>query len=61
VVTAVAAAGLLAANRGLLAFFTRTRGLAFAAGSVPLLFLHYLASGLAYLWVRTGSAFARAA
>jgi GT2 family glycosyltransferase len=60
-VAAVAAVGLLAANRGLLAFFARTRGLAFALGSAPLLFLHYLASGLAYLWVRTGSVFARTA
>jgi glycosyltransferase involved in cell wall biosynthesis len=58
---AAAAAGLIALNRGLLAFFAHTRGLAFAIGSVPLLFLHYLASGLAYLWVRTGNVFARAA
>ncbi|HEY6065937.1 MAG TPA: glycosyltransferase [Thermoanaerobaculia bacterium] len=59
-VAALAAAGLVIANRKLLRFFVRARGIAFAAGAVPLLFLHYLASGLAYLWVRTGSLFARA-
>jgi GT2 family glycosyltransferase len=53
--------GLLVANRELLRFFARTRGLGFAAGSVPLLLLHYLASGVGYLWVWTGHAFARAA
>jgi GT2 family glycosyltransferase len=57
---ALALAGLVIANRKLLGFFVRVRGIAFAAGAVPLLFLHYLASGLAYLWVRTGSALARA-
>jgi GT2 family glycosyltransferase len=51
---------LVIANRKLFGFFVRVRGIAFAAGAVPLLFLHYLASGLGYLWVRTGSAFARA-
>ncbi len=56
-----AAGGLVAVNRKLLAFFARTRGVAFAAGSVPLLILHYLASGVGYLWARTGHAFARAA
>ena len=58
---AAAAGGLVAANWPLLRFFARARGLAFAAGSVPLLFLHYLGSGVGYLWVRTGHAFARAA
>jgi GT2 family glycosyltransferase len=57
---AAALAGLVIANRKLFGFFVRARGIAFAAGAVPLLFLHYLASGVAYLWVRTGSAFARA-
>jgi glycosyltransferase involved in cell wall biosynthesis len=52
---------LMAVNRKLLAFFVRIRGVAFAAGSVPLLVLHYLASGVGYLWARTGHAFARAA
>ena len=58
---AAAVAAIVAVNWSLFAFFARTRGLAFAAGSVPLLFLHYLASGVGYLWVRTGHAFARAA
>jgi GT2 family glycosyltransferase len=57
---ALAVALLVIANRKLFGFFVRVRGIAFAAGAVPLLFLHYLASGLGYLWVRTGSAFARA-
>jgi GT2 family glycosyltransferase len=57
---ALAVAGLVIANRKLLGFFVRARGIAFAAGAVPLLFLHYLASGLAYLWVRTGFALTRA-
>jgi GT2 family glycosyltransferase len=56
---AVAAVGLMIANRKLLAFFVRARGIAFAAGAVPLLFLHYLASGLGYLWARTGYALGR--
>jgi glycosyltransferase involved in cell wall biosynthesis len=59
--TAAAAAGLVGANWKLFEFFARARGLGFAAGSVPLLFLHYLASGVGYLWVRTGHAFARTA
>jgi GT2 family glycosyltransferase len=58
---AAAAVSLVIVNWKLLAFFARARGLGFAAGSVPLLFLHYLASGLGYLWVRTGHAFARTA
>ncbi len=57
---AAAVLGLVIANRNLLAFFVRARGIAFAAGAVPLLFLHYLASGLGYLWVRAGDALARA-
>lgn len=56
-----AAVLLVGVNRKLLAFFVRSRGVAFAAGSVPLLLLHYLASGVGYLWARTGRAFARAA
>jgi glycosyltransferase involved in cell wall biosynthesis len=59
-VAAAAAAGLVAANWKLFAFLARVRGLGFAAGSVPLLFLHYLASGVGYLWARTGHALARA-
>jgi GT2 family glycosyltransferase len=58
----LAAAALLAlviANRKLLAFFVRARGLAFAAGAFPLLFLHYLASGLVYLYVRAGAMLTR--
>jgi GT2 family glycosyltransferase len=58
---AAAIAGLVLVNWKLFAFFARTRGLAFAAGSVPLLFLHYLASGLGYLWARTSHASARMA
>jgi hypothetical protein len=57
---AAASFGLLLANRKLLAFFVRARGLSFAAASFPLLFLHYLASGVGYLWARTGHALARA-
>jgi GT2 family glycosyltransferase len=57
---ALSVALLVIVNRKLFGFFVRVRGIAFAAGAVPLLFLHYLASGLGYLWVRTGSAFARA-
>jgi GT2 family glycosyltransferase len=59
-VAALAVVLLVIVNRKLFGFFVRARGIAFAAGAVPLLFLHYLASGLAYLWVRTESAFARA-
>jgi GT2 family glycosyltransferase len=55
----LAVAGLVIANRKLFGFLVRARGIAFAVGAVPLLFLHYLASGLAYLWVRTGFALAR--
>lgn len=49
----VAAAGLIGlviVNRDLFGFLRRARGLAFAAGAVPLLFLHYLASAAGYLW-----------
>jgi GT2 family glycosyltransferase len=60
VVAAAGSVGLLLANRKLLAFFVHARGIAFAAGAVPLLFLHYLASGLGYLWARTDYALARA-
>ena len=56
---AAALLGLVFANRKLLAFFVRARGLAFAAGAIPLLFLHYLASGLVYLYVRAGAVIAR--
>lgn len=52
-VAAASGGGLIFANRKLLAFFRRIRGFAFAAGSVPLLFLHYLASAAGYLWART--------
>jgi GT2 family glycosyltransferase len=58
---AAASVGLLLANRKLLAFFARARGFSFAAAAFPLLFLHYLASGVGYLWARTGHALARAA
>ena len=58
---AVAVTALVVVNRELFAFFNRARGFGFAAGSVPLLFLHYLASGLGYIWVRTRHAFARPA
>ena len=53
--------GLVLANRKVLAFFARARGIFFAAAAVPLLFLHYLASGLGYLWIRTGHSVARVA
>jgi GT2 family glycosyltransferase len=52
---AAAFAGLIAANRKLLAFFFRSRGLAFAVVAVPLLFLHYLASAIGYLWALVAS------
>lgn len=57
---AAALLGLVVANRKLLAFFVRERGIAFAAGAIPLLFLHYLASGLVYLYVRAGAVLTRA-
>jgi GT2 family glycosyltransferase len=47
-----AGAGVVAVNRRLLAFFARVRGVAFAAGTVPLLLLHYGESGLCYAWAR---------
>jgi len=59
VLAAAASLGLLLANRRLLAFFARSRGIAFAVATIPLLYLHYLASGFGYLWARTGHAFAR--
>ena len=59
VLAAAASLGLLLANRRLLTFFVRSRGVAFAVATIPLLHLHYLASGLGYLWVRAGHAFAR--
>ena len=58
---AAAVTALVIVNRELFAFFIRVRGFGFAAGSVPLLFLHYLASGVGYIWVRTRHAFARPA
>ena len=57
---AAASLGLLLANRRLLAFFARSRGIAFAVATIPLIFIHYLASGLGYLWVRAGHPFAHA-
>lgn len=59
-VVAAATIALILANRKVLAFFARDRGVGFAAAALPLLFLHYLASGLGYLWARTGHALARA-
>jgi len=59
-VAAAATLGLVLANRKLLAFFARERGLAFSAATVPLLLLHYVASGFGYLCARTEHAFARA-
>lgn len=56
---AAASVGLLLVNRRLLSFFATSRGIAFAVATIPLLFVHYLASGLGYLWVRTGHAFTR--
>lgn len=58
-VAAAATVGLVLANRKLLAFFTRHRGFAFAAATIPLLVLHYAASGLGYLWARSSHALAR--
>ena len=60
-VAAAALLGLVVANRKLLAFFIQERGVAFAAGAVPLLFLHYLASGVVYLYVRAGALLSRTA
>jgi GT2 family glycosyltransferase len=59
-VAAAATIGLVLANRKLLAFFARQRGFAFSVATVPLLLLHYVASGLGYLCARTEHAFARA-
>lgn len=58
---AAACVGLMVANRKLLAFFLRARGFAFATFTVPLLFLHYLASAVGYLWARASPAAPRAA
>lgn len=58
-IAGAAVLGLVLANGKLFAFFARERGLGFAASTLPLLLLHYAASGLGYLWVRTGHAFAR--
>ena len=54
VVPLAACLGVALLNRRLLAFFARARGLAFAAATIPLLLLHYLGSGLAYLYVWSG-------
>ena len=50
VVAGVAALGMLVLNRRLLAFFARVRAPWFALATVPLLWLHYLESGLCYAW-----------
>ena len=60
-VSAAATIGLALVNRKLLAFFARERGFAFSAAAVPLLLLHYVASGFGYLCARTEHAFAREA
>jgi glycosyltransferase involved in cell wall biosynthesis len=48
--SAAALVAVIALNRRLFAFFARTRGLAFAVATVPLVFLYYVESGLAYGW-----------
>jgi hypothetical protein len=50
VVAVAAAVALLVLNRRLLAFFARVRGTRFALATVPLLWLHYLESGVCYAW-----------
>ena len=52
-VVAAAVAGVLVVNRELFAFFVRSRSLRFAAACVPLHLLHYLCSGVSYLYVRS--------
>jgi Glycosyl transferase family 2 len=51
VLTVFAISGVVFLNRQLYVFFWRTRGLLFAAASVPLHLLYYLYSGLSYLYV----------
>ena len=50
IASATSLAAVVALNRRLFAFFARTRGFAFAVATVPLVFLYYLESGLAYAW-----------
>lgn len=50
-VAAVSLLGVVILNRALFTFFVRQRGLRFAAACIPLQLLHYLYSGLSYLWV----------
>jgi glycosyltransferase involved in cell wall biosynthesis len=61
---AIVAAALLVAvvalNRGLLVFFARKRGLAFAVATIPLVLLYYVESGLAYAWARVERSSGRA-
>ena len=48
---AAALLGVAILNRDLYAFFYRQRGLRFALACVPLHFLHYLCSGVCYMYV----------
>jgi len=58
VVAALAVLGVLSINRELFGFFVRARGWVFAAACVPLHLIHYLCSGLGYLyaWVENRTA-----
>ena len=50
IVSAALLVAVVALNGRLFAFFARTRGLAFAIVTVPLVLLYYVESGLAYAW-----------
>jgi glycosyltransferase involved in cell wall biosynthesis len=50
IVSAAALVAVVALNGRLFTFFARTRGLAFAIVTVPLVLLYYVESGLAYAW-----------
>jgi glycosyl transferase family 2 len=49
-VSVAALVAVVALNGRLFGFFARSRGLAFAVATVPLVLLYYVESGLAYAW-----------
>jgi glycosyltransferase involved in cell wall biosynthesis len=51
VIPLAAGIGMVGLNRGLFAFFVRSRGLAFAAACLPLHWLYYLYGGSSYAYV----------
>jgi glycosyltransferase involved in cell wall biosynthesis len=50
IVSAALLVAVVALNHRLFAFFVRTRGVAFAVATVPLVLLYYVESGVAYAW-----------